>query len=91
MATITSVKCDVCGVVKQDVNHWFVVLYDTNAMKCLIAAAGTLTADNIRMLASSDPTHCDFADCCGAAHVQQKVSEYLSAEKKRWRSREELQ
>lgn len=23
--TITQVKCDVCGVVKQETNHWFLV------------------------------------------------------------------
>jgi hypothetical protein len=63
MARKEQVKCDACGKLKQETNHWFVVSLSGNR----ISIAGRDYQDDAS----------NFYDCCGEACVLRKVSELI--------------
>jgi hypothetical protein len=75
MARKEQVVCDVCGKLKQETNHWFVVL--VNELGIAIA-----TDPQYKAFIDSQPsgaaTTATTVDCCGEACVLKKVSELIS-------------
>jgi hypothetical protein len=68
MARVEKVTCDVCGVLKQETNHWF-ILNGVDYSGIII--------DNCSALGNySDQA--SFIDLCGEACVIKKVSELIA-------------
>jgi hypothetical protein len=62
------VICDVCGKLKQDTNHWFVITVIDNGdkMRSVILTTG------------SERNNTESIDLCGESCVLKKVSELIS-------------
>lgn len=75
--TIETVKCDVCGAVKGETNHWFkmrrIKYENINNLSCVLLSS----AQNSSSPLASGATVRDVLDLCGEACVIKKVSESL--------------
>lgn len=62
MATESTIKCDVCGTPKREVNHWYRVREDANSFRILKPHVKSKSGDH---------------DVCGQAHLHTLVDRHL--------------
>lgn len=76
MARTEQITCDICGVEKQESNHWFVITHLGSTV--LIRSASVNAGPDIGAMNSLGRESVNI-DCCGEAHVIQKVSELIAS------------
>lgn len=64
-------KCDVCGVAKAEVNHWFIVFIDEDTKAFIVLNPSEKHSD----------IPGDVHDACGADHASVLFSRWLSTGK----------
>ena len=69
MAFDIKITCDVCGTMKKDTNHWFVLVQNKTSVTVFTSAPDGVSSPIPRIKGT---------DCCGEACVLKKVSELIS-------------